>query len=162
MKKKTSNVKGTPAVAVQHRVSHQQMKARVPSSARSAGWRAYHKRAIQFRARGLTSRGMPYLRTPNYQTRAAALDAARERNLRSWSRLAVSRIINGLTTRGGRRVLRLKYFDSFLLATEIDAAAASLDIAFPQLPTSVQPACLRLAESFAALRRRLPQKQTRA
>ena len=138
------------------------MKVHVPAPDRSAGLRCYHKRAILFRARGLNSRGKPYRRTPNFETLGERIDAVRKRNLNSWSRRSVSRILDGLTTRGGLRVLRLKYFDSFILASEIDAAALALDKAFKRLPPAAAAACIQLASSLAALRRRLPQKENRA
>jgi len=131
---------------------------RVPPENRSAGLRCYHRRALKFAAQGLTTHGKPYQRTPNYKTRAERRDAVNNRNLRSWSRLSVSRLLTGLTTRGGQRVLRLKYFDSFILASEIEAASASLAKFFNELPTPAQAACLQLANHLAALRRRLPKE----
>ena len=131
---------------------------RVPPENRSAGLRCYHRRALEFRVLGLTCKGKPYRRTPNYKIRAERRDAVNARNLLWITRRNVSRIVDGLTTRGGQRVLRLKYFDSFILASEIDAAVKSLDAFFKELPTPAQAACLQLANHLAALRRRLPKE----
>ena len=131
------------------------MKMRVPENKRSAGLRHWHRRAMEYRASGLTTKGKPFLRHPNYASHQLALLAASDRNLASWSRRSVSRILDDLTTRSGRRVLRLRYFDSFILASEIEAVVNSLNIFFNELPNPAQAAALDLANHLAILKRRL-------
>jgi len=128
---------------------------RVPIEKRSAGLRCYHRRALKFTATGLTTKGQPYQRHPNYKIRAERREAVKATNLRSWSRQATSRILDGLTTRGGQRVLRLKYFDHFILASEIDAAAASVAAVMDDLSGPAQARCVELALHLAKLKKRI-------
>ena len=63
----------------------------------------YHQLTSERRAVGLNSQGLPFRRTPNYDTAQARQTAARRRHLASYHRRAQKFLAAGLTTRGTPR-----------------------------------------------------------
>ena len=135
------------------------MKQRVPIDSRSASLRHHHRRAISFRAQGLTTKGRPFKRHPNFSSAAKRKEFERRRNLSKWNGLVVQRQLAGLTTRGTAPIYKLmrdySENDSLILAARIDATMAGIGRIFDSLPHAVRAQCVELASHLAAIKRRI-------
>ncbi|MDR3459577.1 MAG: hypothetical protein P4N60_19275 [Verrucomicrobiae bacterium] len=123
----------------------------------SPSLKCYRKRAQNFRAQGLTTKGTRFQRRPNFFTAADRLAARRERGLKAWLKLSKKHRLAGLTTRGHTKIparILIGRHERLILITEIDAVAAALNDVFHLVPP-VQPKLLALAHHLAALRTNL-------
>lgn len=68
----------------------------------------YYDQRVNQRLAGLTARGQPFRRTPNFLTAEERLAARRERGLKAWRKRSEKLTRAGLTTRGTVRVYGLK------------------------------------------------------
>lgn len=131
------------------------MKMRVPIENRSPQLRGHHRRAFDFALLGLTSKGQPFKRHPNYPTSEARLAAQRARGLEKWKARAKAQKIYALNTRGTRAKYKNALADVRYLLAEVNAVAASLAKVFENLSPVAQAQCVELAGHLAAIKRRL-------
>jgi len=61
---------------------------------------AYYEQRVDWLRQGLTSKGQPFRRTPNYLLAEERLEARRQRGRAAWQRRADRLAAQGLTTRG--------------------------------------------------------------
>lgn len=129
------------------------MKIRVPFEKRSASLRFYHRRANKNLAAGLTAKGLPRQRRRDLLTPEDRKLAARSRSASAAARRILVNKLNGLTTRGTRRVIAVTRGDAWLLKEHIDKLATALTACFHDLPPAVQTRALELEKHLSTLRR---------
>lgn len=131
------------------------MKQRVPLEHRSASLRYWHRRALEFGRRGLTTHGTRRKRRRNHSTARERRNAERQRSLNRYRALALDNLLAGLTSRGGPRILTLRHLERVLLDAQIVGLANRLAECYGELPPPAQAQVLQLAHHLADLRRKL-------
>lgn len=109
------------------------------------------KRAREFRALGLTTRGTVYLRArlTSEERRIRKLDACHTR--------ARERFALGLNSRGNKRVymIVLSAVDAAILEADINAMVGGINNVYDALPDHIKPRVLNLAHSLSSLRKQI-------
>ena len=129
------------------------VKIRVPFEKRSASLRYYHRRAAKNFAEGRTAKGLERRRRPNLLTPLDRKLAARDRSASAAARRILAHKLNGLTTRGTRRIYAVTRGDAWLLKEHIDNLAAALSACFHSLPPAAQVRALELEKHLSMIRR---------
>jgi hypothetical protein len=125
----------------------------VPFENRTRQLRFYHRRASSNLAAGLTARGFPRQRRRNLITLVERKNAARDRSAGAAAKRILVHKLNGLTTRGTRRVIAVSRGDAWLLMAQIDNLASALSLCFHELPPQVQARAVELEKHLGAIRR---------
>jgi len=123
-----------------------------PATKISPSLRCYRKRALEFVARGLTTKGTPRKRRPNARCRSVRLEMRRMRGLQAWN-LRVTKLRKmGKTSRGTERIYATRRGDAILLKSLVDAFAQSLGKIFNELPGETQAKAIALENHLSAIR----------
>jgi hypothetical protein len=125
-----------------------------PTGTISPSLKHWRKRAVEFRSRGLTTRGRRRKRAYGGLTKLT-VKLRQDHLLNAWNRRVIRLRAQGLTTRGTERVYAVRRGDALLLRSQIDDLAGAIAVSFADMSAPAQARALALERALSEVRRQL-------